>query len=278
MKTFKIIGMTLLGVMLCINFNSCSSEDEGNVPGQTTTQKRLTHMRIIPTTIYDNYTEDLTFIYDYKNRLSSILEIEPSSPYYINDTINNTYTWGANIIIEQEASGRYNDRITYNLNNNLIFNITLSDGGSWSFRYKSQQLLEYDGDTHYIWENGKIIKLYNTYIDSYDNTTDTTYMKEFTYYDQPCKGYLPIYAGILDISFCSISLTHPELMGVRIPYLPKQITSKRYSSDYEYIYEYSYTFDQDGYVESCTEVEKTKDLTANTIRGREITIYTFAWE
>ena len=56
-------------------------------------------------------------------------------------------------------------------------------------------------------------------------------------------------------------------------------TDKVYSKD-EYNEEteqYTYTFDKDGYVESCTEVSTYKRLDIDDTRT-ETTIYTFKWE
>ena len=40
---------------------------------------------------------------------------------------------------------------------------------------------------------------------------------------------------------------------------------------------YSYTFDKDGYVESCTVVNTEKNLSDNTI-DTYTTVFTFTWE
>lgn len=68
---------------------------------------------------------------------------------------------------------------------------------------------------------------------------------------------------------------HPELIGLRCSQLPDQIYNK--DDDYEDIEELTYTFDKDGYVESCTVVGTYKNLSNNTT-DTEATIYTFTWE
>ena len=68
---------------------------------------------------------------------------------------------------------------------------------------------------------------------------------------------------------------HPELAGMRCNQLPDKIYSKDEID--ETTEQYTYTFDKDGYVESCTEVSTYKRLDNNETRT-ETTIYTFTWE
>ena len=68
---------------------------------------------------------------------------------------------------------------------------------------------------------------------------------------------------------------HPELAGMRCNQLPDKVYSKdEYNEETE---QYTYTFDKDGYVESCTEVSTYKRLDIDETRT-ETTIYTFTWE
>ena len=82
MKTFRLIGMALLAVVTCLNFTSCSDDDneepERNDDGIVTNQKRL--VRIYSNNVGE-YIHD--FIYDSKGRLSTM--------FYYNYTYN--YTW-----------------------------------------------------------------------------------------------------------------------------------------------------------------------------------------
>ena len=67
----------------------------------------------------------------------------------------------------------------------------------------------------------------------------------------------------------------PKLAGMRCNQLPDKIYSKDEID--ETTEQYTYTFDKDGYVESCTEVSTYKRLDNNETRT-ETTIYTFTWE
>ena len=41
MKTFRLIGMALLAVVMCVNFTSCSNDDEEESNGGKSTQELL---------------------------------------------------------------------------------------------------------------------------------------------------------------------------------------------------------------------------------------------
>ena len=68
---------------------------------------------------------------------------------------------------------------------------------------------------------------------------------------------------------------HPELVGMRCNQLPDKAYSK--SDNYEETEQYTYTFDKDGYVESCTEVYTYKRLDSNET-WTKTRIFTFTWE
>lgn len=280
MKTFKIIGMTLLGIMLCINFNSCSNNDEDNITpnnnGLVTNQKKLIQMKKVSTNDYD--TNITNFVYDLQNKLISISEIRYADSNYP-DTLNRNYTWGANIIISRSKSSA--DQFIYNIDNNLVKEYLYETSNKNSFTYNpKKQLIKiqdsyYEKEINLTWENDKIInfnelRLENGYITNY----------ECSYYDQTCKGYFPLYIYLLNLYIGNeIFFANPELIGMRSPYLPKQIISKEnYYDNIEYIYEYTYTFDKEGYIESCTKETKRKDLINNTEQTEFLTIYTFTWE
>lgn len=97
---------------------------------------------------------------------------------------------------------------------------------------------------------------------------------ELSYSGKTCKGYLPIMVWSVD-DLRPLLEAHPELAGMRCNQLPDKIYSKE--ENYETTEQYSYTFDKDGYVESCTEVSTYKRLNNNETRT-ETTIYTFKWE
>lgn len=261
MKTFRLIGMALLAVVLCVNFIACSKDAEVLTDNDIITKsKKLIGMKETE----DNQTHILDFSYDAEGKLSSIVHS------YMSDG-NNEYqqvirfTWSS-FTITAESDNSYLNR-TYTLDNNPVQTIRGYKATDWSktqLSYNSSnQLLMADNDSYYlkyIWDNEKILKIESK------NIYDT----DITYSGKTCKGYFPLYNDFDDIFYA-----HPELIGLRNLQLPEQKFDKY--GDSEYTEEYTYTFDKDGYVKSCTIVETEKNLSSN-YTNTDTTIFTFKWE
>lgn len=261
MKTFRLIETALLAILVCVNFTACSSdtpEVEKNENGIITNQKQLMQIKMVD----GHSTITWDFTYDLKDRLTSINYIEK----YGNNTHTNItdYTWGNNIII---SGTNDNTNKTYSLNNNLVETIHYNeDGRNLTFTYNSSNELTTFQETYknsnsmitYTWENGKIIK----------NSYESGESLEYIYSGKTCKGYFPLY-GLLYYDE-NIFYVHPELIGLRSTNLPDQLIMK----NDEYKIDYAYSFDKDGYVDSCTETH-----TFGTSNNETMTfIYTFTWE
>ncbi|MBO1694296.1 DUF4595 domain-containing protein [Bacteroides uniformis] len=266
MKTFRFIGMALLAVVMSMNFTSCSDDDEPskNDDGVITNQKQLVELRMT----YEDEVSITEYSYDSNGKLVSATNTEQ----YDGNTHTSTYTvtWGANKIIES----RNGEAITYTLENGLITHTSDSDGGdldNTDFTYNANNQLvklQYDEEDYlsYTWQGEKLTKMAWSFSD------EDTY--ELSYSGKTCKGYLPIMVWSVD-DLRPLLEAHPELAGMRCNQLPDKIYSKE--ENYETTEQYSYTFDKDGYVESCTEVSTYKRLNNNETRT-ETTIYTFKWE
>ena len=274
MKTFRLIGMALLAVVMCVNFASCSGGDDEepikNDDGVITNQKQLMQIKMV-----DSETITWDFTYDSKGRLISINHAEKYNGRTERDITN--YIWGNNTIIAEDD----NSTRTYTLDNNLVKSINDKDDYSgWSnatFTYNSSNQLIAVQNTYtdgtsvdtYTWNNGRITKLTYTENGSYYSEED---VYEYTYSGKTCKGYFPLYSPSDNDD---IFYVHPELIGLRCSQLPDQVYSK--DDYYEETSKYSYTFDKDGYVESCTVVNTEKNLSDNTT-DTDTTIFTFTWE
>ena len=277
MKTFRLIGMALLAV--CVSFASCSDDDEPskNDDGVITNQKQLVELRM---TDEDGESVITEYSYDGKGKLLSANRID--SDY---DKEEYTITWGANKIIESKAGSA----ITYTLENGLIAHTSDSDGGDLDnidFTYNANKQLiklinlhevsddySYTITQSYTWQGEKLTKLILTDTENNSQYNDEN-INELSYSGKTCKGYLPIMVWSVD-DLRPLLEAHPELAGMRCNQLPDKIYSK--SDNYEETVQYTYTFDKDGYLESCTEVSTYKRLDINETRT-ETTIYTFTWE
>lgn len=97
MKTFRLIGMALLAVVMCVNLASCSDDDEEptkNDDGVITNQKQLMQIKMV-----DSETITWDFTYDSKGRLISINHAEKYDGGADRDITN--YTWSNNTIVAE---------------------------------------------------------------------------------------------------------------------------------------------------------------------------------
>ena len=249
MKTFRFIGMALFAVLLCVNFVACGgSDDTPKIEKEehvVTDEKKLIEMKDVSS---DGGTGQMIFTYDSRGRLIS------KKGGVTGDT---NYTWGDKMIMAEDYWGVN----TYTLNSkNLVDNVKNSDLESVYFTYNSENQMVAFGDyVKYHWENGKLVI----------RTLDNDYYFEeltYTYSEKTCKGYFPLYAYYYFDDAYEISLVHPELFGLRSSKLPTQIRTKD-ENGVENIETFTYTFYDDGYIETCT-------YTDNNYK----TIYTFIWK
>lgn len=260
MKTSRLIGIALFAIVMCVNFASCSKDTDILTDNEIITKsKKLIGMK---ETEGDN-TYIWEFSYDSEGKLSSVIYSFDMYGGSNRDQQVTYFAWRSFTII---AESDYQTR-TYTLDeNNLVKTIRSDKETDWSnaqFSYNSSnQLLVVDNGTYsdkYTWENDEISKINSN--DSYSN---------IIYSGKTCKGYFPLYNYFDDIFYA-----HPELIGLRNSQLPEREFYKDKDSQREF--EYSYVFDKDGYVESCTEISTYKRLDINETRTETI-IYTFKWE
>ena len=190
MKTFRLIGMALLAVVMSMNFTSCSDDDEPskNDDGVITNQKQLVELRMT----YEDEVSITEYSYDSNGKLVSATNTEQ----YDGSTHTSTYTvtWGANKIIES----RNGEAITYTLENGLITHTSDSDGGdldNTDFTYNANNQLiklQYDEEDYlsYTWQGEKLTKMAWSFSDED--------IHELSYSGKTCKGYLPIMVWSVD--------------------------------------------------------------------------------
>lgn len=263
MKQFRLIGMALLAIVMCVNFTSCDDDDDelNNDNGIITNQKKL--MKIEETN-----GETITFSYDKQSRLTSVKD---SYLGVENEIIN--FNWGNNTII---TVSQYGEECRYTLSDNLVREEWCDDEISMRFTYDSSNQLKRIDDisrdevwsSTYTWNNGKIIRY------TYGTTDDDEpAVYEYTYNGRTCKGWFP---NMADESWDAVNneyifYAHPELVGMRNNQLPEQIKE----DNGRVIRKFAYKFDKDGYVESCTE--EYTEYTESKLDTYK-TVYTFTWE
>ncbi len=278
MRTFRLLGMALLAIVMCANFTACSSDDDEVIKdddGVITNQKKLVEIK---STSDDGETTLWEYSYDTKGRLVSVTRTEKYDSNTDRDIID--FTWGNNTVI----ATKLNNSRTYTLTDHLVRTQQDNDGYNKSFTYDSSSQLAKVKETNsqnngtdtyiYTWENKRMTKFTNTYI---NDSKEETAVYEYTYSGKTCKGWFP---NIEDeawepIDDDCIFYAHPELVGMRTTQLPDQIYNK--DDAYEMTIKYTYKMDKDGYVENCTVINIEKSLSDNKTET-DTTIYTLKWE
>lgn len=261
MRTFRLIETALLSLILCINLASCSNDENSpieNTDNVTTTQKKLIQLKKVDDRGY-YFISKYSYGNDGKLSSATCTWNEYSDTY--------TVSWGANVVIES-----YNkEATTFTLENGLIKHMSI-ENAIFSYNSSNQIIKMQNGGMFtyiYTWEGDKLTS--RTY--KMGDEEDTF---EYIYSGKTCKGYLPIMIKDVEDDNHPLMEAHPEMIGMRCYQLPDQVYYKR--NNYEYTRKYTYTFDKDGYVESCTEVETDKSLSDNTTYINNTTLYTFIWE
>ena len=224
--------MALFAVLMCLNFASCSSSDDGEPSNKENTSGKL----LIKMKCEDGYSEPKLFFYNNNRQLIKVTE----------GNSNATFTWDDNQITVSYHHGQYrNETATLYLKNGIITSI--QETNSFNSYITS---LTYDNNNHLIgyrnnldseetwtWSNGNVIS--NSY-----SIVNATY-----YTDKANKHTL---ININDLNFdyivnstCCMWLleAHPYLIGTPYKNLLKSTTSNSSGHAYDYTYE----LDSDGY-------------------------------
>lgn len=262
MKTFRIIRMALVAVLIVASFGACSKM-ENDEP-----QKRL-----VKIAFYDPSSLDFcyTFKYDDKGFLKSAT-LETVSYFESNpSTFVETYYYkwnGQSIDVEVTSS---NDGIIveqyeyiYHLSEGFIHSKTFSgsDGYSISLGYDSSNRLTRYDDQMIAWDNDKLISI-NV------NDPEYWYTKSYTYETTPqVKGYSPLLP--FSVTGEALILTHPELAGLMTNKIPATEITLPNKSNQQTRYEYE--IDKDGYISKVIEIAIQEGVELWT------TEYTIEWE
>lgn len=256
--------MAVLAIVMCASFASCKNDDENNTSGNN---KKLVRIDL-------NNEPNWEFTYDSQGLL--ILSYGGSCGQI-------TYGWGNNTISTSHLS-----QPMY-LENNLISSMIGVNNDNYILTYNSsgELIKEIVNNTYYntsstkildfTWQNSKLTKVHQKYINDAGEygITETEEISEYIYSGKTCKGYFPYLPYSFFGDNFDIFWAHPELIGLCNSQLPDEKYSK--DEDFESTSKYTYTFDKDGYVESCTVVTTSKRLFDDT-NYTTIQVFAFTWE
>lgn len=270
MKTFRMIGMALFAILMCVNLASCSSSDDDPTEkpeegGVVVSGKKITK---IVFKSEDGDSEINIFKYDNNGRL-----IEATALYEGDrDKYTETYqfTWGDNAIkvisTFNDSNSNYTgtDTYTITLKNGLAQNN--EDGNSFIYS-NSNRIIKCTSNDKYgegefsaIWDGDKLVSI------SEEDEDDAT----LTYGTSCKKGYFPFVATMLaNDADAALFMAHPEIAGMRTNQLPTKITwTDNHGSE---IITLTYEFDKEGYISKIVSEEISNGST-------ETETYTLTWQ
>jgi hypothetical protein len=274
MKTIKLMIIVLVAVL---GFSSCSKESDSNKEKKLVKiycEKKSNDKKYL----YSNWT----FEYNEEEQLvSAYNEIFSGEEDYIIGTYK--YTWYKEAIdvvsdIKIKMSFVEDEEVTQNQKYTLIlkdgrFSYGLGLGEeestksiySYTSNGKMQNYKDIASDFICVWDGDKLIEVNNN-----DPVLRTDY--KFTYGNISCVKGFALNAILTTQQAEHLSYVHPELAGIRTSQCP--ILEKITYYDGEQItdsttYEYSYEFDEEGYMTKMTGIVIDKEETID---------YALTWE
>ena len=244
-----MIGIALMAVLMCVNFTSCSEDDDPtevkNDNGIVISGKKLAIMA------YENQDESVIykFTYDGEGKLATATKIvDDFHSKYDDRTDYYRFKWRSNNNVEIIGEDQEWD---LNLTNGLIKYVENSYGDFYDFNYdKSNRFINatYENRKEFkaSWNGDKLMSV--EFVDEY--------IDEFTY-GKTCKnGYFPLFGELIDFDYSILFMAHPELVGMRSKQLPVSITTTEHIGDVN-TKNIEYEFDKEGYI-SKIQIGSTK--------------------
>ena len=229
MKIFKLFGVAVVAVCMCVNFTACSSGDDAD-GGGFAGERKLVKMVLSD----GDYTETYKFSYDNQGRVT---EINIGDEDY---AWSRLFYWEDNSVRIMQDGDEH--RCTYIIENGLVRrehdpNAPADQANSYFLYNIEDRLTQISAytDTEVTWEGDKLI----SYVGPYD------FFPTYTYDNITCKkGYHPL-LGLTDFAY-----TNPELVGMKTNQLPiscKGVPGGHIQAE-EFTETYEYEFDSEGYI------------------------------
>lgn len=255
MKTFRMIGMALLAVLLSVNLVSCDKDDDGTGGGSgaPTTGSTISGrsgkklLQVSKSRSKGGASSSLLeFKYDAEGRLVEVVETYRDNGEWRSDKM--TYSWELNKITSHYED--YEDEYyTYTLVNGKVAKGTLCymDNEEYSYNYSYDKdghikecYMEYEGGKDnpdiYTWNSGRLFSIEGAWGP-----------EKILYEDGTCKGFCPILYSLIETVEIDefIFIAHPELLGIETSHLPSEYLSEGDPKTFEY------ELNSDGYVIGC---------------------------
>lgn len=257
--------MALAAILLCVNFTSCSKDDdpteEPEEGGIVVSGKKLAQIVGTETSEDGSYSETYAYVFNYDSQGKLVQAVYSEEDDVYKDTRGYQFVWGDDAIKVNRVVGS-GSSLTYNLNDKLVRN---SDNGD-TFSYNSSNKfakgiygsnkfakVKFEYVVTAIWDGDKLVSISRG---EYDDVT----LK----YGNSCqKGYFPLIATMIQDNpeFCLLFMAHPEIAGLRTSQLPTSVTiTDDYSGETE-TSTITYEFDKEGYISKIKTSSSTYTLT-----------------
>lgn len=271
MKTYGVLKMTLMALLLGVVFAACSKTD---IDEPQATEKKLVKMTGEMRSTNMNANTSKTFSYDTKGRLKEAT----ATTVLPDNTLTHIYTYVWNTysinVIEAASSSKYPSsqpeqyKYTMHLSNGLVRGLTYEEypTDNVSYNYDSSNRINYSSDgynnIYNVWDNDKLVS-----ITQKSGSDESIYT--FTYGEShTINGYMPLIPN--EFSIDPLFVAHPELGGMKSSQIYVSSTNTWTGTPHlTNTFHYEYEFDNEGYISKITSVNK--------IYSSEYT-YTFTWE
>ena len=268
MKTFRFIGMALFAVLMCVNFTSCSSDDDPTDESPqyelVTSGKKLAKIEYTLSDPTNDFIEIWDFTYDSEGKL-----IEATFTDSYNNKTKTRYTWNNNLINVHEMKD-YNSDVTqdteymytYNFKNGLVQNLH-------DIKYDdTNRPKEIMGST-IMWDEDKLTRISTPYQVSENQTRYDFTQYYYSENGTTCNGYNPFIPFLpIDEERDFLFMVHPEIAGMRSTQIPVSYLDQDVLGDMTQG-TYSHRLDNEGYISEFRKKEKG---------GRSDYIYTMTWK
>ena len=268
MKTLRMIGMALFAILMCVNFTSCSSDDD---PTDESTQyelvtsgKKLAKIEYTLSDPTNDFIEIWDFTYDSEGKL-----IEATFTDCYENQTTTRYTWNNSVIDvheKRDVQGGYtNDteyEYTYNLKNGLVQNLH-------DIKYDdTNRPKEIMGST-IMWDEDKLTRISTPYQVSENQTRYDFTQYYYSENGTTCNGYNPFIPFLpIDEERDFLFMVHPEIAGMRSTQIPVSYLDQDVLGDMTQG-TYSHRLDNEGYISEFRKKEKGH---------RTEYIYTMTWK
>lgn len=257
MKTFRMIGMALLAVLVSANLTSCDKDDDGAEENAGQTDSSITlrsGKKLVRATEYRGEGESplsiKEFKYDEKGRvIESTYKYTDDSSERIEKIF---YSWDSDKITlrsenEEDGYGVFK-LVDGKVSTYSAFYPSGEEWGRAKFAYDKGYIKEYASE--FVYEGEVEVEDGSKYVYTWDNdrlsSVESSYEAASFHYDgQTCKGVCPIFDYYAGLGW-DIMKVHSELFGMETVQLPSKYVREPITT------KFNYELDSDGYVVSCT--------------------------